>query len=276
MVATPVSSDISPIADFATGIACHTADSLYPERWDKLAGLWFEAAGNTGSELRDMSMWGSHGTLNNSPTWVDGEAGIALRYLESSDQYTSVPHHDHLNIDVNEDFSFAVRIKTPGRGGVQQRVFEKYDPGGANPGYILYINAGHDAVFLIDAGANFQFVTATAFGFDDNIWHTIVVRKKKIDLEIWIDGKLSGFGSHTTWAEGMTNTVDLLFGRGIVADTNYFTGDMSGIAFWKRAISMDEIARPFDLLIPADYPPFFSTSQFIKLSRAYYRQMEED
>ena len=66
---------------YSAGIARNASESAYPNLWRGLVGLWEPGAGLQGNRLIDFSSYKNHGTFAASaPSWASGQRGSCLSF----------------------------------------------------------------------------------------------------------------------------------------------------------------------------------------------------
>ena len=208
----------------------------YPELWRGCVGAWNPGLGNTGLVLRDWSGNQNNGVLTGGPTWGVSGGRQALSFDGSNDY---VDCGDVLNQTTN-DFTLSVWIKTTqtSRGYILSK--QEFS---AAAGYHLEINGtgvGKARVGISD-GTNAAF-DSTSTGYNDGGWHhVLVVFDRSGVATFYKDGIADGSSSIVTASGDTSNTQPFVIGANSDHVNALYTGQLSGIRVYNRALSLNEI-----------------------------------
>ena len=198
-----------------------------------------------------------HGTVFGATLTADRFGNPNQAYsFDGVDDYITVPHHDDLNYDVNDDFTISLWMKAP---TLQQNItnqinslISKWEDDVVNLSYPYDLRMYNQSASGVNVDgtlwvvrfdetcANFSNMTSTTT-LNDNTYHHIVFQKSGADLRVFLDGALAfSFTDLSTCFT--TNPHDLSFGRrGGSLNNNYFTGELDDIVFYNYAVDTSVI-----------------------------------
>jgi predicted Zn-dependent protease len=204
---------------------------------------WYPLAG----DANDYSGNGNNGTVMGGPsftTGVNGAANTALS-LNGSSQYVSLGHPTLYDFG-NNDFTFSVWFQTTTTGTPQQ-LFSCDDPSGRQ--FIFDINdlsAGTVTAYLQNGSSVVGYRTGNILS--PNTWyHAVLVRQGNAPgaLTLCLNGaavtSFAAFQNDFPFTMGTTGTEVDIGRRTYSGYQQYFSGSMSGIAVYNRALSAGEV-----------------------------------
>lgn len=218
-----------------------------------LVGMW--ALNDGGGTIARSCCGRLNGTLINGPTWGVGKFGVALSFNNPSGQYIAVANNSVLNPTAQITMSVFVKFTTTSVLGVLGK-WGSDGTGDANQSYSIYINGGKIGTTFNATNATDN-VLLTNGTYNDGKWHHVVATATASgtnNIKIYIDGVLEN-QSTSSGTLLKTTTDRLLIGATSIASGNYyFTGSLSDVRIYDRALSASEVqdlyANPNGIYIP--------------------------
>jgi predicted Zn-dependent protease len=204
---------------------------------------WYPLAG----DANDYSGNGNNGTIGGNASFTAGVSGAAntALSLNGSSQYVSLGHPSLYNFGGN-DFTFSVWFETTSTGTPQQ-LFSCDDISGRQ--FIFDINdlsAGTVTAYLQNGSAVVGYRTGNVLS--PNTWyHAVLVRQGNAPgaLTLYLNGATAGsfaaFQNDFPFAMGTTGSEVDIGRRTYAGYQQYFSGSMSGVAVYNRALSASEV-----------------------------------
>ena len=212
----------------------------------------------SGINLEDVVRSKHNGTTTNSPTWVEGKFGNALKFVRASEQYVTVLDHDDLEFGKNLTISFWVNFTDVTTNQ-------------------LLIDRGYD-------GSNVPYrvggTTGQGTGTYDGAWHAISYTNYKIglfnhtiarwngtDISLWVDGNQVGQVAFSASIPS-SSAYDLWFGAAKATGTigSFANAVLDEVGIWNRSLSDEEIVQLYNdgdgityLAEGEVIPPYFIT-----------------
>jgi len=198
-----------------------------------LVGRWLFNEGG-GDSVCDVSGNNNTGSLINNTSWSIDTKGSVLSFSGVS-QYVSIPDKESFRFDSStQDFTVATWMRNSG-GETNQSIVDKRD--GDNDGWCVRTIAG-----VVWFSLSARDVKGT-ININDGEWHHVVcVARRSSTGQVYIDGDPDGSAvsiSGTT----MSTTTDIYFGAATYTISYEFTGDMSDVSIYNRALTPGEIQQ---------------------------------
>ncbi|AOT08311.1 FAD-dependent oxidoreductase [Pseudoalteromonas luteoviolacea] len=145
------------------------------------------------------------------------------------------------------DFSIEATVRTLSPGTV---VGNKSTAGGSG-GYLLVIQPDGSIKFATDNGETYYQIESELSDVKDGNWHSVVAVRKDGELTLHLDGKLlesTQSGASNQSPLNVSNSLDVLIGS--VQQNQepfiHYTGDVSQVRLWRRALSEQEVASQYE------------------------------
>ena len=166
--------------------------------------------------------------------------------LNGSDGYMRVADHDKLDIDVGENYTITLWMRTPSNGDYYRMISKRTSEGGTTPGYEMITQLSGGAY-----GMNLRSTQGTNSGppfgstdVTDGNWHhlAMVVNANNNTATIFVDGNqeqqsnIGAIGTHS-----FANSTDLLVGTE-VGENVFYSGLLDEIRIWSVPLTQSEIA----------------------------------
>jgi len=206
----------------------------------------------TGDEPGLVSYWpfdeGAGDTIYDRAFENHGQLHVGyLLELDGIDDYVSIPHHDSIDFDKDDDFTVAVWIRTAAQQKditvIDNMIVEKWSGADGYPYVIRYLNrtygenAGRIVVGRYDGDENPGIISNIVV--NDGKFHHVVFVKDGAALYLYIDGSLEGATTDTT--TGSTKNDSPLY-VGVRGGAQYpFSGHINNLRIWDRGLSIEEI-----------------------------------
>ena len=243
------------IPTYGQGFARNAAESLYPELWRGLVGLWSPVLGPTGGPGRVLYDWSGYNNtgylVNIEPAdWITSERGYVLD-LDGNNERVSVGSSDLLDITNNLTVAMWARLtRNTTREHLMSRVF--YNAPDDNGGYSIRYRGdlANDPlrwVIFNDGAVNAEYQNPPL-----NTWLHIVGVKRGANSELYVNGILRDTqgGASINTNPGVTCT----FGSG---GASYFLdGQIGEASIYNRALTANEIAAMYAGASPLALKPW--------------------
>jgi hypothetical protein len=199
----------------------------------------------SGTVWTDLTGNANTGTLTNSPTFT-GTNGGSIAFTAASSQYVDVVNPTTFDF-ANTTFTTSVWIKTT--TVTTQIVLSK---GYTTGGWTWTVSS--TGVVSVDSKNNGTGASACSRDsiatVNNGVWHNVVVQyttntttASSQDIQIYIDGILSQ-GAITKSLPYSTESANLNIGRR--SSGLYFTGNISNVQIYNRALSAQEVLQNFN------------------------------
>ncbi len=220
-----------------------------------LVGYWSLNDGS-GTKATDFSGRGNTGTLTNSPTWVNGKFGKALKFSAASTQYVDVGNPTALQITGDMTISTWVKLDSlPSAGDAYQLVAKDNDTGGRaytfdvynDTGGAIYGTNGTVARLYINGGAgnqdNGSNLIASNVILSVGVWyHVVGVYNTSGTLDLYING-VSAHAQRTGESSSIPSATASVFlgAREYPGVEGYLDGTMDEVRIYNRSLSAAEV-----------------------------------
>ena len=188
---------------------------------------------DSGTNVLDSVRAKHNGTAVNSPTWVSGKIGNALKFTSASSQEVKVLDHADLDITGTLTIAFWVNLTTVEGTGV-----DKGFDGSALPYRAMELDAVTENFGTYDGGWN----VVTYKAFNTNSWNLVVTRWNGTYINVWVNN--SHVGSVAFAGAIPTNNHNLTFGAYLDATPthlDFLNGVLDEIGIWNRSLTDAEI-----------------------------------
>lgn len=228
---------------FQYGLARSRGESMYPEMWNGLVGIWVPAIGHQGiTTLRDWSPFKNNGTLTggmDNSDWVIGRNGYALDF-DGTNDYIDIGTPAVLNLLTALSVLAWVRVPTV---GVDRNVASKGYNGTSTQWFMKTTTAGGK----ITVGT---FTSPTTFGAESvktltsDTWTHLAGTYDGTTWRIYWDGVLDNSNA----VQGPTETTEKVV---IGAVTNvgtaiqFWTGQIDDVRIYNRALTFVEVMQTY-------------------------------
>ena len=233
------------LTTIANSISYKVTDTSSPAQGDRTTyGLVLSLdAGNSasypgsGTTWTDLSGLGNNGTLMNGPTYSSANGGIIV--FDGADDYVNAGNANILNPG-SMDYTISIWMKTTDNNGA---IITKDI--GSGSGFRFDLLAGWDGnclFWFLDSTRHGSAYVYAGYTATNGNWHQIVgtLNRDSKKMTSYSDGSLWNLNTLTGFAEGtITNNAPLLIGSS-------FTGSISNIRIYNRALSSSEITQNFN------------------------------
>ncbi len=213
--------------------------------------LYLPFSDASGTTATDKSARGNHGTLTNSPSWVDGKLGKALSVPGLNDHVRiASPAADLYKFAANQDFTVCAWIKTADSTYWHQPVGN--ESANNRTGFSFVIGEAAAGIPYFTSRNICCPAAAGTTPVNDNQWHYLVGVRRGDQAFLYVDGRLEG-----TLASGagvsFANAQDLFIGQD---PNNYFqyNGLVDEVRIYTRALSADEARGLYERGLGAQAP----------------------
>jgi len=200
-----------------------------------------EDAGNT-SILVDDRFGLKNGSNFNSPTWTTGINEEALDYSGAS-RYTN--NFGAISTFHGTGASYTISFwLNQSDTGANEMVMSYNDDEAGQPTDEIYIywngaDYGGAGALHVAVGGGSEYTTCS--GFEDNLWHNIVIVKGSSTLKVYCDNVLN-LSQSTNGNAFDTNTFTIAYGYNI----NTYKGLIDEVAIWNDSLSAEIVGELYD------------------------------
>ena len=212
-----------------------------------LVGYWsFDE--NGGNTAFDYSGNNNRGTLVNSPTWVDGVLGKALKFNGSNSTYVEIPNTGDFS-NANK-FSISFWVKSNSITTVEGLICKANDSL-TGQWYIVFGTINSNGRILLRVCNNtIRTGMQTTISFTDNKWHHIVTMWNTGAFNIYVDGNnqiLENDGLDTgTVSTLLSSTVPISIGRRGTGGNYISSGIIDELRLYNRSLTQSEITTLYN------------------------------
>ncbi len=201
-----------------------------------VVGAWKMDEGS-GTQLLDASGLSNTGTLSGSPTWVPGQAGLALR-LNGTTDAAMVPHQASLM--PTRALTLAAWVRTSKSAPATQAVINKAVVN-TTDGYELTLALGGTVFFRLNqrtSGDTYRATATTPYPLNGSGWQHVAGTYDGTTMRLYVNGQQEAALPGPASIAGNTLSV----GIGAHSDgTRLFQGDLDEARIYNRALSASEI-----------------------------------
>jgi len=201
-----------------------------------------------GTTAGDVSGNNHHGTLTNSPAWMSGKRGQALRFDSADSDFVSVAQGGAFNLH-SGPFTISAWLLDDTTAAEMEsipsfhRAISWYD-GTTNIQLGLSPNNTDQRAFYISNSAALEHAKLTTSGNISNGWHHVVATFDGASTyKLYVDGVDSNAGdaawNNTTPYTGDSTTLYI----GQRGNGQYWNGNMDEVRIYSRAIGASEVAK---------------------------------
>jgi len=217
-----------------------------------LIGRWRLDRG-FGTDAPDASGKGNGGTLENGATWTEGPLesnNSAVAFVANDDEFIRIPHDTVF--DVAEELTVSAWVKGQAQAG--KHTFAHWDTNGNQRSW--YLGTGGTSTDKLrvgvskdgnDSSTSAKNYESSLVAFDGD-WHHIAFTFNNGSLRLFVDG-IEDLDPNKINDAAMTSvatsTADLTIGSSLNNNnpTSEFTGSVSDVRLYNRALTPDEVAR---------------------------------
>lgn len=195
------------------------------------------------------------GLIKNAATFVSASS----QYLGCAESACGGTSGNGLDADANQSITYAAWMKSTTTGTYKTVISKTNSDTG--PGYYLRFNSSNQANCRIADGTNNVAVASTATITDGN-WHHVacVVDRANQLLIQYVDGVAKS--TSTSSIGSLDSTID--FQIGTRNGANYLNGSVDEAAFWRKALTANEIAVLYNSGKPNTHP---DETEYLNLSQ---------
>lgn len=194
-----------------------------------------------GDAVRDMSMNGNHGIMNNftfPPTavsgWNPGQTGVGLNFDGTGDHITCVDSASLKNTNSKGTIGLFVKLSETTSS---RSIFYRGD-GWFSGNMLLFrkvANFDRVSVMIYSGGVQQMSYSITGLGYEN--WHQIVLSYNVNDGKVYADGELVHEDTSCAMMTGSTHTV---IGSNKF-QYDFFTGSIDQVRIHRRALTSKEV-----------------------------------
>jgi hypothetical protein len=216
-------------------------ESAHPDLWDGVVGYWAPCLGPSGTRLHDVSRFNNWGTLTNmdaATDWVIDSGQYALDFDGTN---------DHVSCGIVPiGGACTVSCWTRPASNVPTRAIFSDTTGAGFTGALQFEIGRTQGKFSL-LWANTVILYSDLAPTMSQQYHVVGVRRGTTSswtAEFWIDGKLNSSAT-TTNNPGAANAFSI--GQAGSFPGQYYSGQISDIAAWNRALAPNEIRNLYQL-----------------------------
>lgn len=193
---------------------------------DNLVGQW-NMNENLGSITFDSSGNSNNGNLLNSPTWVTGKFGNALRFNGSN--YVEISNNASLQLTNDCSIFLWINPKVIGR----ECIIEKY----WNNEFSLFLDSNH---LEFQQGNPWQSKDSNIFQFQVGTWYNVGITRQNNVVTFYINGVAFGNANFTNTISSSNKPVRI--GEDGDGSKARFNGLIDDVSLYSRALNANEVA----------------------------------
>lgn len=243
------------LPSFSTGFAKTKGESLYPDLWDGLVGLWSPEMGKQGDRLYDWSGRAHHGTLNSmdaSTDYIGGKYGYALNFDGSNDNITTnnIPEIN----TVSQTMTVMFWVRTTANSNNCILSYDNNDSLSPSSDWYIYTPANLTYGGFCDSNER-----ASGVAINDGKWHHCCIVARQTSTEFWMDGILRSSATGLTHksSPGSDYTTSHTFRFADNSNVSHFPGDLGEVRLYNRDLTGSQIRRSYLGQSPLEASPIY-------------------
>jgi hypothetical protein len=175
------------------GFARTGQESDFPNLWKNLVAAYVPSLGPSNTTLYDVGSGKHHGSLVNTPTFVAGKFGYALKLNSASSQRVSIP--DQTALQVQAKFTLATWVNFADLSNSYRILTKCLNNGGTSNSFELHLNT--NTIGLSGNGGARIDSTHTVVA---NTWYFITATYDGTTSKLYVNGEFSKSGTGTAYA----------------------------------------------------------------------------
>jgi hypothetical protein len=192
----------------------------------------------TGTTWRDISGNNNNGTLTNGPTF-SGIGKQAAIVFDGVDDFVNCGTNSSLNL--SSSYTLSIWLNTTAT--FDKAIVQRYSfSGGLYPGYALSLNRSQAGQMDLYTGETWY--TNKGSNINNGNWNNITITVNSTSCVFYQNLTPSSF----TVAASTSNPTDTLFIGSTEGTNNMYSGNISIVQIYNRALSADEVSQNFNAL----------------------------
>ncbi len=191
-----------------------------------------------GTKVFDLSKKGNHGTIYGA-VWKTLPSGLNVLKFDGVDDYADCGNDDSLDVGSNS-FSLCYYMKPSVLDGTVKMVISK----GKDKRYRSGIFSSNRLYFEVDDdvdATHIETISLTA-----NVWYFVVAVRTETKLKLYLNGELVKEKKLYSTGDMDDQTTDLFIGQDARMSNQFFSGIITGVRIYNRALSASEIREHFE------------------------------
>jgi hypothetical protein len=192
----------------------------------------------------------NHGTLVNGATFSTGKIGQAFQF-DGTNDYLKLPNN---SLNFIDDFSVGFWMKLGSLNQTSYIIDSAGFSGIGTTGWVLNLTSGN-LNFTIHNNNNASSIGANYVLTSTSVWYHIVITSKSGYNAIYINNSLIMSNTSTMRPNYVTSSYSIPYiGVFKTANTQFFNGNIDGLNFWNKSLTVDEVTQLYNSGNGAQYP----------------------
>ena len=192
----------------------------------------------------------NHGTLVNGATFSTGKIGQAFQF-DGTNDYLKLPNN---SLNFIDDFSVGFWMKLGSLNQTSYIIDSAGFSGIGTTGWVLNLTSGN-LNFTIHNNNNASSIGANYVLTSTSVWYHIVITSKSGYNAIYINNSLIMSNTSTMRPNYVASPYSIPYiGVFKTANTQFFNGNIDGLNFWNKSLTVDEVTQLYNSGNGAQYP----------------------
>ena len=192
----------------------------------------------------------NHGTLVNGATFSTGKIGQAFQF-DGTNDYLKLPNN---SLNFIDDFSVGFWMKLGSLNQTSYIIDSAGFSGIGTTGWVLNLTSGN-LNFTIHNNNNASSMGANYVLTSTSVWYHIVITSKSGYNAIYINNSLIMSNTSTMRPNYVASPYSIPYiGVFKTANTQFFNGNIDGLNFWNKSLTVDEVTQLYNSGNGAQYP----------------------
>ena len=202
----------------------------------------------SGTSWNDLSGQGNNGTLVNGPTYSSANGGSLV--FDGVNNYIGITNNDLYKFSNTQAFSLNLWVRCTATTGAPV-ILAFALTGGRGYYFTIDVNALRTNAFFFDYwdGSSFRGIQGTNNSITMNTWVMLTATSASNnvnDMKVYQNGVLTSYTDRGTGTPNTINYDTLPMRIGAREDGGYFTGNISQVSIYNRALTASEIQQNFN------------------------------
>jgi len=191
----------------------------------------------SGNRTYDLTGNGNDGVLTNGPLWKPGRNGATISF--DGTNYVDCGNSSTLNFGAMSNFAFSMLVNFTAVQVGAASIIEKCTAS-TTQGFQMDIYSNRFLRTLIMSGTSYVFMPTTTSSLNDGNWHRVVFNRVGTTATICVDTVMESTLTDDVVGGSLITSVNLKLGIDRVG-TSFYTGQISDVRIWNRALSPQEV-----------------------------------
>ena len=192
----------------------------------------------------------NHGTLVNGATFSTGKIGQSFQF-NGTNNYLKLPNN---SLNFTDDFSVSFWMKLGSLNQTSHIIDSAGFSGIGTTGWVLNLASGN-LQFSIYNNNTLSQIAANYILTSTSVWYHIVITSKSGYNAIYINNSLIISNTSTMRPNYVASSYSIPYiGVFKTANTQFFSGNIDGLNFWNKSLTVDEVTQLYNSGNGAQYP----------------------